>query len=211
MSEPLEPWTATPAWARPLIESHLDPGENVLTWFEPDLNAELRFSLGLVVLTDKRVLSFSWSSTVNAEQRAHFQPKDFAFYPLDSKAKFSSKDHAGVGRIDFFNATSRPAYWRYTIARAEGVRRISERLDALLRGLPVPVVAPPSVENECALCGAPFDPKAASCPECGNTPSRSSLRSLLRLIGFAKHHLPMSILGFALTVASTSAGLIPPT
>ena len=209
MTETVDMWTATPAWARPLVEARLKPGETALTWFEPDLNEALNFAPGLVVLTDKRVLSYAWPSGTEPDKRAN-TAQSFDSYPLDEQSRFQSKDHAGLGRLELLNATSRAAFWRYTVARAEGVRRISERLDALQRGLHVPVAAPHTAENECSLCGAPFDPKLRACPECGNAPSQTSIRSLLRLIGFARHHLPMSILGFALTVASTSAGLIPP-
>ena len=34
----------------------LEPGERLLAWFAPDLDAQLNFTEGLVVLTDRRVL-----------------------------------------------------------------------------------------------------------------------------------------------------------
>ena len=206
----LESWSASPGWARPLIESHLVPGEIAITSLEPDLNNGLNYESSLVVLTSKRVLSFTWSRSTELNQRATTPPQSTLAFALDPNMRFRSKDHAGLGKLELVNAAGRVAIWRYTVSRAEGVRRIIDRLDALQRGLPIATAAAPSTEHECPLCGAPFDPQLTTCPECVNSTAMPPMKSLLRLMGFARNHLGMSILGFILTVASTSAGLIPP-
>ena len=38
------------------VLSRVHLGENVLAWLEVDLNAQLHFSLGLLIVTDQRVL-----------------------------------------------------------------------------------------------------------------------------------------------------------
>ena len=206
----LESWSASPGWARPLIESHLVPGEIAITSLEPDLNNGLNYESSLVVLTSKRVLSFTWSRSTELNQRATTPPQSTLAFALDPNMRFRSKDHAGLGKLELVNAAGRVAIWRYTVSRAEGVRRIIDRLDALQRGLPIATAAAPSTEHECPLCGAPFDPQLTTCPECVTSTAMPPMKSLLRLMGFARNHLGMSILGFILTVASTSAGLIPP-
>ena len=210
MTPSLESWSASPAWARSLIESHLLPDEIAITSLEPDLNNGLNYESSLVVLTSKQVLSFTWSRSTELNQRATTPPQSTQAFALDPNTRFRSKDHAGLGKLELVNAAGRVAIWRYTVSRAEGVRRIIERLDALQRGLPIATAATPSAEHECPLCGAPFDPQLTTCPECGNSTALPPMKSLLRLMGFARNHLGMSILGFILTVASTSAGLIPP-
>ena len=210
MTPSLESWSASPAWARSLIESRLVPGEIAITSLEPDLNNGLNYESSLVVLTSKQVLSFTWSGSTEPSQRATTPPQSTLTYALDPQTRFRSKDHAGLGKLELVNASGRVAIWRYTISRAEGVRRIIDRLDALQRGLPIATAAAPSTEHECPLCGAPFDPQLTTCPECGNSTALPPMKSLLRLMGFARNHMGMSILGFILTVASTSAGLIPP-
>ncbi len=47
---------ALPAESREEFAGQLQDGETPLAWFEPDLNEELRYARGLVVLTDRRVL-----------------------------------------------------------------------------------------------------------------------------------------------------------
>ncbi len=210
MTPSLESWSASPAWARTLIESHLVPGEIAITSLEPDLNNGLNYESSLVVLTSKQVLSFTWSRSTELNQRAATPPQSTQAFALDPNTRFRSKDHAGLGKLELVNAAGRVAIWRYTVSRAEGVRRIIDRLDGLQRGLPIATAAAPSTEHECPLCGAPFDPQLTTCPECGNSTALPPMKSLLRLMGFARNHLGMSILGFILTVASTSAGLIPP-
>src|SRR5262245_32045844 len=46
----------TPEW-QAALGSQLEPGEEPLAWFEPDLDALLRYDRGLVVLTARRVLT----------------------------------------------------------------------------------------------------------------------------------------------------------
>ena len=143
--------------------------------------------------------------------RASSKPAAFEVWPIVAGLHFTSKDHAGLGKLELASDAGRVAHWRYTVSRAEGVRRISDRLDLLQRGVTPPAVTPAAETIECSLCGAPYDPALAACPECGNcTSDKKPIRSLFRLLAFAKNHMWMSILGFLLTLASTSAGLIPP-
>ena len=202
---------STPNWAKSLFEEQLHPGENPLSWFEPDLNTNLEYAPALLVLSDLRILSWTWTRQTEWSERSAAKPACFQSWPITPGMRMTAKDHAGLGKLELFNDSGRLAHWRYTVSRAEGVRRISERLDLLQRGITPAAAAPAEEFTECSLCGAPYHPSLSICPECGNsTSAKRPIRSLFRLMTFAKNHMWMSILGFLLTLASTSAGLIPP-
>lgn len=202
MEETAESWGNCPLWAKQLVASRLANGEAPLTWCETDLNSQMNFAQGLIVLTDKRIMSFA-------------SPGDAAGaieeWRLSPDVTFLGKDHAGIGRLELSNGAGRLRVWRYTAARATGARRMVERLDALQRGVSAKAAATASEDSEeCSLCGARFEPGPTACPECGNTTSKPPVRALFRLIAFAKNHFWMSVLGLILTLASTAASLIPP-
>jgi ATP-binding cassette subfamily B protein len=202
MEEITESWGNCPAWVKQLVVRKLEPDETPLTWFEPDLNVDMRFAQRLVVLTDRRVIHFG-------------SPGDAAGpieeWRITPDTKIIGKDHAGIGRLELSNREGRLRLWRYTAARATGARRLMDRLDALQHGVSAKSVAPAQKDSEeCSLCGAHFERGPTACPECGNSTSTPPVRSLFRLIGFARNHIWMSLLGLVLTLASTAASLIPP-
>ena len=113
MEETTESWGNCPAWVKQLTAPRLEEGESPLTWFESDLNVQMRYSHGLVVLTDKRIISFE-------------SPGDgtgpFEEWRLTPDSALSGKDHAGIGRLELSNRDGRLRLWRYTAARATGAR-----------------------------------------------------------------------------------------
>ncbi len=202
MEETTETWGNCPAWAKQLVASRLEKDETPLTWFEPDLNIQMRYAQRLVVLTDRRVVHFGSPSDGAAAIEEYRISPDMAI---------SGKEHAGIGRLELSNSNGRLRIWRYTAARATGARRFMERLDALQRGVSaMPATTAKSDSEECSLCGAHFERGPTACPECGNSTSTPPVRALFRLIAFARNHIGMSLLGLALTMASTAASLIPP-
>ncbi len=56
MNETSDAWTTLPANRREETARRLEAGETLLAWFEPDLDRNLQYASGLVVLTDRRVL-----------------------------------------------------------------------------------------------------------------------------------------------------------
>src|SRR5687768_10651221 len=92
------------AWAERL-ESQLSPEEKIVAWLETDLNAQLHFVPGLVVVTDKRLLA-----TGGKEQIW----QDWFYRPGLTLAR---NDHAGVGSLELFDESSLLARWRYTLSR----------------------------------------------------------------------------------------------
>ena len=68
--------------------AQLAPGETLLGWMEVDLNTQLRFTAGVILLTDRRLLSQP------AEQAAWHS------WPLQAELQLHHHDHAGVGSLE---------------------------------------------------------------------------------------------------------------
>jgi ATP-binding cassette, subfamily B, bacterial len=103
--------------------------------------------------------------------------------------------------------------WRYTAAHTAAahrfVRRFAEWREA---GLPDQTHdgRPSDTSSVCPECGAPLPADDVECPACAARAEVDAGRSLLRLTRFARSRLGMIALGFALSVAATAAGLVPP-
>ena len=162
------------------LRAALDPGEILLADFEADLDAQLRYTRIPVVVTDRRVLAGSGEAL-----RA---------WPLDEVASFRIREKAGLGTLELVGPTRRLAFWRYTGGRSPAAHALAERLDAHRLG----------VEDEPPI--GP-DPSELAAP----APEVSTAGPLLRLaVTYGRPRLGMILLGFALTLASTAAGMIPP-
>jgi ATP-binding cassette subfamily B protein len=211
MIENTESWSSSPAWARAVAEGALLPGEAPLTWFEPDLDRQLQYGVGLVLLTDRRILSFEFAAGAKVNGNVPTSPIKQETWPLGEELTLTARDHAGVGRLELRDVGRRLAYWRYTINRAPGAQRILERLESLKKGIAPRAAVPVKIElTECAVCAAQYPAETQACPECGATVTKPPMRSLARLFSLASNHKGMTMFGFVLTLSSTAAGLIPP-
>lgn len=211
-TESADTWAACPDWVRGLLAETLEAGETPLTWFEPDLDSRLHYASAVVVLTDRRLLSYQWPEGARQNGRPAGEPTSRQSRVLSPDLELVQKDNTGVGKLELTLAGELICIWRYTAARAAGARRLSDGLSALQRyGIvgAAPAVARPAT-LECATCGARFRVGEGSCPECGTSIAKSPMMSLLRLFTVARKYLWMGLLGFALTLASTASGLIPP-
>ena len=212
MSEATGALANLPGWARSLTEEHLSDQETVLAWFEPDLSADLRYATGLVILTDRRLVSLEWAAP-GGNGKYGVKPKSVQKWELDATAEFAIKEIAGIGRLDLLNESGLLARWRYTMARGAGARRLAERWEAEKRGETIVLEessSPQSESGECPVCGNPTAAGAATCRSCGASLSKKPIWSLFRLFGVARKYFWMTLLGFLLTLASTASGLIPP-
>ena len=213
MTHTPETWAGCPGWVHALVEPRLEAGETALTWFEPDLDRNLQYSLGLVVLTDKRIFGFTWAEGVRQNGKPAADPIHSDSWILTPGTAFVARDGAGVSTLELCDETSLLGIWRYTVNRAAAARRIADRLENLRQGIvPKTVVAPKTADAvECAGCGASMRAGEGACPECGINPAaHGPMRSLFRLLSVARKYWKMSLLGFVLTLASTASGLIPP-
>jgi len=131
------------AW-RAEAASRLNPGEEILAWLETDLDGQLRFSRGLVAVTDRRLLA-------KAPDQAW---QEWAY---GRGLVLRHHDHAGVGSLELHDESGRQACWRYTLgqnlAALRLVGRFESQLESRLTGQPV---APPE-EALCPTCNSPLE------------------------------------------------------
>ncbi len=193
------PLTSLPEHWLAEVESNLSPGENVLSSVEVDLDARLRFTKGIIVVTEKRLLARSPGDTT------------WKSWSFRHGLRLTHHDHAGVGHLELFDDHGRLASWRFTLGQNLHAIRVLEqfveRLDSHLTGQPVL-----EAEQEvCPSCKAPLEPEQEECPICAkvlHTPP--STWTLFRLWRFAHPYRGQLALGFMLMLLSTAAHMIPP-
>ncbi|MRW89198.1 ATP-binding cassette domain-containing protein [Duganella sp. FT80W] len=181
------------------IQAQLSQGENVVSALEVDLDQQLRFAKGMVVVTQGRVLA-------RAPGAAGWES-----WPFTPDLTLKHHDHAGVGHLELINAQGRLAAWRFTLGQNLTAIRLIEQFDAHLdsHATGQPVVQ--EEKNICPSCKAPLEPDQEECPVCTKvvyTPP--STWTLFRLWRFAKPYKFQLGLGFALMLLSTGAHMIPP-
>jgi len=182
--------------------AQLSAHENVLAWLEVDLNAQLHFSLGLLIVTDQRVLF--------AAQEVGSSPV-WDSWPLVAGMKMTHTDHAGVGTLSLVDATHRIASWRFTLTHNVTAMRLqekfAERLEVLTHGKSLAA----SAQARCPQCKLQLENVGDECPVCSREQHAPlSTWGLFRLWRFAKPYQWRLLAGFLLTLASTAATLVPP-
>jgi len=162
----------------------LTSDETVLARLTLDLDGNLRFARGEVVLTSLRL--FGRMGNDAAWQQWSLQPS----------LTLRHHDHAGVGTIELHDASAKLAGWRYTLGHnLEALFLITqfEKRQAALAGN----VAEPEEQDDKDEDEADF---------ISNVEEQSpSTASLFRLWRFAKPYRGQLLLGFILTLASTAA------
>jgi ATP-binding cassette subfamily B protein len=174
--------------------------ENVLGSLEVDLDSQLRFGRGLLVLTRQRLLAYdpagggSW--------------QEWALHP---GLQLRMSDHAGLGCLELQDEQQRLALWRFTLQINLQVQRFQE----LFEKRDEPAQAGAEEQEFCPSCKAPLPPRSEEgddeCPTCArelHTPPSTWV--LLRLGRFAKPYQGQLLLGFLLMLGATGATLVPP-
>jgi ATP-binding cassette subfamily B protein len=198
LAESALPADLSTVW-RNAVSSQLHPQENVLAALEVDLNADLHFVPGLIVVTDQRILSC-------AHEQASWQ-----HWAFRDGLELRHHDHAGVGHLDLVDASGLLATWRFTLAQnlyaIRLVDQFQSRLDSHVNGKPLVQV----LNNVCPSCKAPLEPDQDECPICTkvvHTPP--STWTLFRLWRFATPYRGQLALGFVLMLLGTAAHQVPP-
>ncbi|MFM8635367.1 MAG: ABC transporter ATP-binding protein [Planctomycetia bacterium] len=199
-----------PAGSLPL-RFRLDPGETLLSSCRFDLDQDLRFADGWIVLTDRRLLA-------DPPTTGHRPGVEPMAWPLDRATGFDVQLRGAIGRIELARQGEVIAQWRFTPARAKGVHAVEDAFDAFLHGASRAVE--PRAEGERATeerrgqqpPPAKAPPTKALAEETDGEPptGAASWRALLRLATFARPHLAMAMLGGFLSLAGTAAALVPP-
>jgi ATP-binding cassette subfamily B protein len=192
------PGSPVPETWRDELDARLAPGERLLAWLEIDLDARLRFGLGLVAVTDRRIAARLPGETAWQER------------PIRDGLVLRKRDHAGVGQLELLDASRRLETWRFTLQHDAAAQRLIEAFElaqvAIDAGTPAPT--PPA---RCTRCQGVLPAGSEVCPIC--TPALEQPPStwvLFRLWRFARPYRGQLALGFLLTVASTAATLVPP-
>ena len=180
------------------LRAKLASDENVLAALQVDLSADLRFVSGWVVVTSRRLLACDPGATVW---------RDWALAPGLS---LKLQDHGGVGTLELHNPQERVAFWRFTLGHHPQALRLVQRFEQQVeRG--AGQAATEEEEPACPVCHTPLPPDTDECPACARAQApQTSTWVLLRLWRFARPYRKQLAAGFALTMASTAATLVPP-
>ncbi|HRH15978.1 MAG TPA: ABC transporter ATP-binding protein [Aquabacterium sp.] len=186
---------------RAALQTLLANGENVSASAQVDLDVQLRFINAGIVLTDRRLIATDRSTPASS----------WAQWPLREGLRLQHTDHAGVGTLSLHDADQRLAVWRFTLSCQGQVLRLVEQFD---RGQHLRLHGPTDEVQDpgrCPVCKAQLLPDSDECPVCNReeeTPPSTWV--LLRLWRFARPYQGQLAAGFALTLASTAATLVPP-
>lgn len=222
---------ALPARWRASLLASLAPGETLLACFEVDLDNALRFTPGLVALTDVAVLATAAvTRPVDPMSLSHpgvqggaapggqagADTPHWQRWRLDETRAMAVSDHAGAGMLELIGPHARLAQWRYTLGRDGGARRF---VDMYARQRTEPR-APPlahkaaardeSPTGYCQACHALLHPVSGECAACDGDTATPSTWALLRLGRFARPYRWTLLAGFILTLFATAATLVPP-
>lgn len=173
----------------------LAAGEAVQTTFTSNLDAQRRFALGLLVLTNQRLL--------NLQKDAVAQSWD-----LDPEIELESSVQGGLGRLKLTHSGQLLAEWWFTAALSGAADRFIGVLHSTLRSRGA--VAADLQPHTCPSCGFVLSSDNPVCPSCTPVAAPPATRSLRRLAPFAQRRAKTILWGLVLTVGATAAGLVPP-
>ena len=187
-------------WRRSVAQT-LNDNESVVTVLELDLNEQLHFARGLVCLTNQGLIACKEQSAA------------WSRWPFSEDLKLQLHDHAGVANLELLSKTGRLASWRFTLAQNPLANRLLQHFQIeLAKSLgKFNAELAEATQPLCPTCWVPLPPDQDECPACSSenlTPP--STWTLLRLWRFAKPYKGQLFAGFALTLASTAATLVPP-
>lgn len=122
-------------------------------------------------------------------------------------------DHAGVGTLELLDTDGRIAVWRFTLGAQNRAARMVEQFRRVIAQLDRSSgLAWDEPARTCPQCQADLPADSDECPECAPEAQQAppSTWVLLRLWRFARPYRWTLLTGFALTLASTAATLVPP-
>lgn len=193
----LEPLTRAPPlkWVSMLTRT-LKSGEDIVAWFETDLDLAQNYAPLLVLLTPERFLVLALDGEEPLKQ-----------WPRAEIHGLRSREQHGLGNLQLIGLDSLLGAWRYTAAQGPAAARFVLSCNTALaaqRGERHEVVV-----TVCPSCGAVLSSGETECPSCAVT-KPAETRSLLRLWRFARPHLRFIAAGFALTLGGKAAELVGP-
>jgi ATP-binding cassette subfamily B protein len=191
--------TSLPDHYRIEVTAQLSPDEQLAAWMEGDLDTSLHFKSYLLLVSNKRILAKSHGDT--SWQEWNFR----------QGLTLQRKDHAGVGTLELIDGGARLACWRYTLSQNTAAQRLVAYFEQQLADFLEKRPPSQALETICPNCQAQLIPGQEECPVCSiETHTPPSTWVLFRLWLFAQPYKGQLILGFALTLASTAATMVPP-
>lgn len=167
--------------------------EKLEAWFEPNLNDRLLFESTIVVLSTQAL--YAWDKPSSKWKR----------WELSPGVSIRKVDRAGLGVLELVDDQGLIAHWRYTAAQLNGAASVVTEFQKIRSGEDDSGAA-----SICPSCGGPMQDGQVLCSNCAPTAVPSTTRSLMRLTRFARPRALIIAAGFALTILSTTAAMIPP-
>ena len=125
-----------PPRLRAKAESVLEADEVLLAWFEPDLDRQLNFSPGLILLTDTRLISLSENDQdFDRNPGEETQPAGKA-WNLSPEITLQAKEKGGASSLELVDCQGLVAQWRYTPAKSKAAHHFVDRWKLLRSGQP---------------------------------------------------------------------------
>ncbi len=190
-----------PGTAEPLRASAAPPlnsGEHVLATLEPDLNGALQFAGSRVLLTTERIISDSDGGR-------------WASWPLEPSLTLHHGDHGGVAVLALHDSDRLLARWRFTLEQEVGAIRFIQNFEKVQAARAGQQLQADDGGPRCPSCQAELPDDSEECPVCHRELLEPvSTWVLFRLWRFAKPYKMQLLLGFVLTLLSTSALMVPP-
>ena len=175
------------------------PGESPLGWLELDLDAELHYAPGLLVLTPNRLFEVPGRSGRRWLLAAGGSRLARAEGPRASRPTGTTGPRQGLGTLAIHG---RPFAFAHRLAHCFDRLR-SGKSSGTAEGHAPPTVACPS-------CGTILAAGQETCPDCGSINNKPGLGALYRVASFAKPHKWVILLAFLLMIGSTGLTLVPP-
>ena len=181
------------------IRSILNEHEQIHIWLEIDLNGQLNFSSGLVVITAHRILA----RMANDE--------NWQIWRCQQDMKLTYQDHAGVCSIELSDTHARLACWHCTLSKHQMADQLTTHFSRLIAAQSDAATAKlarcKAMDNQ----SAPADNGESSpADDQETTVAPPSTWILFRLWRFARPYKWQLLTGFMLMLGSTAAALIPP-
>jgi len=168
----------------------LAPVETLQARLALDLTGDGRFGDGELRLTDRRLLARETGAAAWRD------------WPLTPGLVLQHSDSGGLAQLSLHDADARLALWRFTLARNPEALALQQQFDRLQQRRAGPGPGWAAAADDAAAAG-PTDFAADLAP-------RPSTWVLLRLWRFAQPYRWRLLAGFALTMGSTAASLVPP-
>ena len=191
---------AIPVALKKELRAQLRPGEEVITWFAPNLDEKLRFGSGIVFLTNLGVIARQ-PTTPNEPLAPWLR------WNLADIREIKKLDRSGLGILELLGDEHLLQAWRFTAGNTSSAALLATKLKLLKAGKSAETELSASI---CPSCGGSMLVGQMICSNCAPAPAPDTNRSLWRLTRFARPRASMILVGFALTFLSTAASFLPP-